>query len=196
MFTRRAPVTRRKPMPNVTPSKDISNGVTFRIGFAWIRAPGVYGETHPHICWVMPSCPMLQSKGEPSESASGRLANGILGFRARTASVKFLIGVPEEAANAFGGDRLIDLVQRILLGGEAVFPYGGRASRNDDLQNPSPVVLAPIDQDFNGDPFPSESAAQRRSDDLEFVVHSATRTRANNGHAHNMARCTLDKPVS
>src|SRR5712672_535373 len=97
---------------------------------------------------------------------------------ARTASVKLLVGVPEEAANAFAGDGLIDLVQRILLGGEVVLPYGGRASRIDDLQNPSPVVLAPIDQDFDGDPFPSESSAERGGDDFEFVVHSATCDRA------------------
>ena len=87
--------------------------------------------------------------------------------------MKLLIGVQEEAANAFGGDRLIDLVQRILLGGEGVLLDRGRASRIDDLQNPSPVVFAPINQDFDGDPFPSEFPAQRGGDDLKFVVHSA-----------------------
>src|SRR3981081_3985761 len=117
---------------------------------------------------------MSQSEAKPSKAASRRrLANGILGFRARTPSVELLIGVPEEAANAFGGDRLIDLVQRILLGGKVVLPDRGRASRIDDLQSPSSVVLAPIDQDINGDPFPSEFPAQRGGDDLKFVVHSA-----------------------
>jgi hypothetical protein len=95
---------------------------------------------------------MLLSEG--AEPVSGRLANGILGFRARTASVNLLVGIPKEAANAFLVDGPEDLVQGGLLGLEGLIPDRGGTHAIDYLQNPTRVTLNRTDQDLDGRPIP------------------------------------------